>query len=680
MSTTKQQQYERLKKMLNSQIRGKNTDALLWALANPAVYLINTVEAIHDNVYISTAVDRYLDQRLADYNLIRPPQVGLSDDVFRDLGISVVNRKQVRNLIMSILSVIFGEELTQATARSNQFEPYNLANGDTLNVKFDGGDTVEIIFSASQFVNISTATAQEVADAITKSLRSQGRSGRAFAKDDGSGAYVTIISDTEGPQSSVVVLGGRAQNELLFDKSRPTTGGASTQWTISLVSGGSLRFTWTGGSNPSIGKVRIGDYVNIYGTGFDEKNRGTFNITDVKGGILGSAYFEIENPNGVAEVVSQGTADSVLFFQPFKNTLTTKTRYAALFQQESRLLEIFIPATTRVVRRDRKGASHIHEVFLESETFTPGVNEITDIVFPAPGSIADGSYFNINTANDAILYYVYFDTTGSNLVDPAPLSRTGIRVDISTASSASDVALITANILNGNVYFNVAQPSGPTIRVCNAEVGQTTSAANINVTGLTLSVFQEGTDDLLISSSLPNPAELLPDQEGPYSYDLSQPFVLSEIGTQSTAVIGPDTGRIIEVSDSSDIPDEPGFISIGYGTDRQEAPVPYLSRPSSTTVLLSPAYRIVNQHPVGTDVRLISRNGPVIVDKSGNDFPAYLTDVVAGRIYAEDLIKTVAATGINLVITILYPGDEGLAKWQTDDSEKVAIWGEDSDV
>jgi hypothetical protein len=70
----------------------------------------------------------------------------------------------------------------------------------------------------------------------------------------------------------------------------------------------------------------------------------------------------------------------------------------------------------------------------------------------------------------------------------------------------------------------------------------------------------------------------------------------------------------------------------------------------------------------------------VSIDKAGADFPAYLTDVVAGRTYAEKLIKEVAATGINVVITILYPGDEGLSKFWTPFSEKVAIWGEDSDV
>lgn len=680
MATTKEEQYARLRQIFNSAIRGKNTDALLWALANPAVYLVDTVEAIHDNVYIATAVDRYLDQRLADYNLIRPPEVGLGDDIFREIGISVINRKQVRELLMAILTIMFGEELTQASAKSGQIEPYNLDDGDTLRVRFDGGPVIEIPFESSQFSNISAATAQEVADAITKGLRAQGRTGRAFARDDGSGAYVVLISDTEGPQSSVVVLGGRAQNELLFDKIRPTTGGASTQWTVSLVSGGSARFTWTGGANPSVGKVRAGDYANIYGSGFDTFNQGTFTVTNVKGGTLGNAFFEIENPNAVAEIVSQGTVDGILFFQPFKNTLTTKTRYAAIFQEESRLLEVFIPATTKVVRRDRRGAAHIHEPVLVTETYSAGTNEITQITTPAAATISDGQYFNINSAGDANLYYVYFDTTGGNLVDPAPMGRTGIRVDISSAVTSTDVAIALANILNGVGDFEAAQPSSNTINVCNLSVGATTDAANIDVAGLSILIAQQGADVVDTVTSAPNPVELIPDQEGPYVYDLTQPFVLSEIGTQSTSLIDSSTGRVISVADSSQFPDEQGFLMLAYGTDRQEGPIPYLSRPSSNSLLLSPAFQVTNTHLAGTDVRLVAQTGPVSIDKSGADFPAYLTDVVAGRTYAEDLIKEVSATGINLVITILYPGSEGLGKWATADDEKVKIWGEDSDV
>jgi hypothetical protein len=534
MANNEEKEYKRLREFLNPAIKGATTEALLRSLAKGAGRLVDQIEAVNEQLYIATASERYLDQRLADYNLVRPPNVGLSDDVFREIGIAVINRKQVRDLIEQLLFAMFGDEATNATSRSAELETYNLDDGDTLIVSFDGQSPITVTFSNDQFANINNGTAQEVADAITRELRKQGKAGRAFAKDDGVGGYVVLISDTVGPSSSVQVLGGRAQNILKFDEIRPTTAGSSTTWTITQVSGGSLRFTWTAGANPGIGKVRGGDYVNIYGSSFDSTNQGTYAITTVKSGIVGNAYFEIDNPNGTAEVVVQGTVDSILFFYPFTNNLSTKIRYAAAYQTESRLLEIFIPATTKVVRRDRIGSAHLHDDGLPS---------------------AEGV-------------------------------------------------------------------------------------------------------------------------EGPYVYDLSQPFVVSSIGTTSNTQYDPDTGRVLFVNDATQFPDEQGYLILGYGTSHQEGPIPYLGRPSNGSLLLNPSYRIRNIHPAGTDIALVAQNGSVVLAKDGTDFSFYVTDIVAGRLYVEELVNTVAATGINVLITIIYPGDEGLGKWGTDTSEKVAVWGE----
>lgn len=164
--------------------------------------------------------------------------------------------------------------------------------------------------------------------------------------------------------------------------------------------------------------------------------------------------------------------------------------------------------------------------------------------------------------------------------------------------------------------------------------------------------------------------------EGPYIYDTTQPFVISNKATLSNEEYTPGTSKVIMVTDSSNFPDAPGHFVLGYGTSHQEGPIPYLARPNSQTLLLSPTYRIKYTHPVGTDIALVAQNNPIVLSKDGTDHPFYLTDIVAGRVYAESLINTVIATGINLLITIVYPGDEGLGKWGTDTSEKALVWGE----
>jgi hypothetical protein len=670
----REEEYKRLRKLLNPAIHGPNTDAVLWALASGTEKLIDNVEAVHDQIYIATAEGRYLDQRLADANLIRPPTVGLSDDVFRDIGISVLNTKQIRDLILKILGTMFGEDAIRATSISGAYEPYNLDDGDTLIIQYDGADPITITFESSQFANINTATAQEVADAITRSIRKQGKIGSAVVKDDGTNKFVELLSNTPSPSSSIKVLGGKAQNVLLFREARPTSATASTQWTVSAQAGGIIRYTWSGGANPSVGKVRKNDYVNIYGPGFNNANRGTFTVIDVRGGSVNNAYFEIENPNGVSEIAVQGTNNGVLFFNPYRMTILDKTRYAAVYQAEQRLLEILIPATTKVVRRDKAGAAHIHgSAFITTTTYNDGQNQVTDITFPSPGAISDGQYFLLNTPTT--LYYVYFDTTGGNLVDPAIPGRTGIRINISSLTTATQVAQEVAKEVSGTIHFSAANPSTPTARIANADVGAITPHSNGNVPGISFSVYQTGVNASVVTTSVPNPDEQFTDNFGPYLYDPSQPFTISDKGSTLTAQASPTTNKIIQVANANNFPDSQGFIILGYGTSRQEGPIPYLARPSSNSLLLNPSYRIKNTHPVGTDVALVASNGPVIISKTGTDLPFYLTDVVAGRVYAEDLIKMVVATGIRLVITILYPGDEGLSKWGTKDSETPIIWG-----
>lgn len=529
------QQKARLRAYLNPSIRGPNTDAVLESLATGAAHMINNVEAVNDQLYIVKAQGRYLDSRLGDHDITRPDAVGLPDEIFREIGIDVAHRKQVRDLLLNILRIMYGEEFTRATLISSELEPYALVDGDTLIIEYDDQEPVEVTFRTAQFASIAAATAQEVADAITKEIRRLGRTGSAVAKDDGLGGYVQIISETDGPSSSVTVLGGRAQNELKFDAIRPTSGQPLTQWTLTLIAGGGVRATWTGGPDPSIGKIRKDDYVNIYGSSFDPGNRGTFTVTKVQGGLVNNAYFEFENPNGVAEVALQGTVDGMLFFNPIRTTIVSKKNYATLYQTESRLLEIFIPATTRVVRRDRAGSAHLFE----------------------------------------------------------------------------------------------SGPSG------------------------------EG-------------------NEGPYVFDTSKGYLIGGEECNTTQELNSNSSFIVQVDDSSDIPDEPGSLIFGFGTSNEEGPVPYIARPSSTTIIIDPSYKFENVHAAGTNISLVAQGHAFEPSKDGTDYPFYITDIVSGRLYAEELINLVSATGINVVITILYPEDIGLGKWGDDiDSEKFKIWGDD---
>jgi hypothetical protein len=534
----KEDEYKKLRSYLNRSIRGPNTDAILKSLASGPVHLINNIEAVNNSLYIVTAKGKYLDQRLGDKGVSRPTDVGLSDDVFRDIGIEVTNRKQIRDLIHQLLRTLYGNIFTRATSSSLELENFNLEEGDNLIISFDGAEPVEISFTASQFSNINSATAQEVSDAITKSLRKINARGAAFAQEDGASIKVVLTSLTDGPSSSIRVLGGKAQNALKFDEIKPTSADATTQWTITQESGGKIRATWSGGADPALGRVKVGDYVNIYGTAFDILNRGTFTIITVEGGTVNNAYVEYENPNGVEEIITQGNVNAILFFNPKIRTLISNERYAAAFQTSPRTLEVFMPATTKVVRRDRAGAAHVYE----------------------------------------------------------------------------------------------SNPSN------------------------------EG-------------------QQGPYTYDPTQGFVIGDTATSTTEFLDVSSDSILFVNDASQFPDDQGKIIIGFGTSHQEGPIPYISRPSGQTLRINPSYKFKQNHPIDSDVTLIVQESPVVVDKDGTDFPFYLTDSVAGRIYAEQLVQEITATGIVVIFYILYPNDIGLGNWgDTETSEKYYVWGTEEDL
>lgn len=635
--TNQAEQYKRLRSYLNPFIKGPNVDAVLNALAaSNAAYLINSASAINDQLYITTASGQYLDERLAQYGISRPSAVGLADDIFRQIGIAVKNRKQVRDLIDQLLDAIFGDDFVKATSSSSQYEPYNLNDGDTLIVNFDDNSTATVFFSANQFANIHAALAQEVADAISSSLSTQGLSGSAISNNNGNGNFVELISTTIGPASSVTVLGGSAQNQLVFPAPVAAGGNMSTQWTLSLQPGGLIRFTWTGGANPNLGRVTVGNYVNVFGGGFTgSPNEGSYTIVKVLGGAVDIAYFEVTNPIGTSGIVTQGSDNAVKFFNPVRETILSKYSYAAIFSTSNRILQVFLPASTKVVRRSRVGSAHLHDpsnvtYVLNAQPQAGDVFQITTTT-----SLTAGASFTIGATTADTVANMVTALTGVEGIDPI-----------------GGISILT----DGN-------PGGPILTVWQDDPA------------LTLVGTYSGSQAIVASGPLGDPTSEIAGQPGPYMFDTTQAFTVGSISTLLTQELDGSKPRVFTVEDSTKFPNEQGYIIFGYGTQDQEGPVPYISTPSSNTILINPTYTLQNTFQPGTNVSLISAKNPPIITSDGLDYPFYITDVVAGRVYAQDLINSVAATGITIVFTILYPNDIGLGKWGTIYTENPIIWG-----
>jgi hypothetical protein len=426
-------------------------------------------------------------------------------------------------------------------------------------------------------------------------------------------------------------LGGRAQNILFFPSTVPSTGNFSTQWTISLVSGGNLKYTWTGGANPGIGDVQPLEYVNIYGGGFaSSDNEGTYTIISAQGGAVGSAYFEINNPTGSPGIVVQGTDTAVLFFIPSRETILSKQYYAAVYQTQSNILQIFMPATTQVIKRSRIGSAHLH-----------GITELPTIQIIAPSgseapSTGPADYFIINNLGTSYQYYIWYNVSGGSNTDPAPAGFTGIEVTIGSSDSAATVANEVYTAMNAILPLLTYTIVDNVITIASTTASTTADAG-----------------------------PSLPTTLGPYIFDTQQGFVVGGAATTLTEDVNGETNRVITIASSVGFPNAQGYIIIGYGTENQEGPIPYIAAPSDGTLLISPAYFIQQDHPSGSSVFLVTQKAPITLPTNGSYYQPYLTDTASGRVYAQNLINTIAAAGITVIYHILYPSSIGTGGWES---------------
>lgn len=112
---------------------------------------------------------------------------------------------------------------TPATLLSLESQPYDLIDGDELLIAVDGGPTVAVVLDAHDFVDISEATATEVALVLSTHLS-------AMAVEEN--GHVRIVSNTTGLTSSLQIRGGRAQSVLVFGTG--LSQGTQGQWVMAL--------------------------------------------------------------------------------------------------------------------------------------------------------------------------------------------------------------------------------------------------------------------------------------------------------------------------------------------------------------------------------------------------------------------------------------------------------------
>lgn len=189
-----------------------NLEALIAALEVGRISLDDFTQKAFRQAFISSASGKYLNTRAFDNGISKPTNLGLTDEIFRKLVITVLNRKLSGIAILELLEVIYGADSTHAYVTSNKAEPFQLWDKADLDLTIDGQD-LNIILNWTDFYNASRATAQETCQALNAKFNLM--NSKAFAvpvydkiQDK---TFVRIYSGSMGLSSSIAVTGGTCQ-------------------------------------------------------------------------------------------------------------------------------------------------------------------------------------------------------------------------------------------------------------------------------------------------------------------------------------------------------------------------------------------------------------------------------------------------------------------------------------
>lgn len=735
-----------LRQYISNFIQGPNVDALLGALGDSLDSMEQLSIAVNDQLTISTASGAYLDKRLSELGITRPAELGMDDLAFRKMGIQINAQKQVTEAIHTVLATFYGEEAVRAYTTSGMAAPYYLEANDDLIIQLEDGNTLTLTVNPEEFININEATAEELADVITRLVRSFGYDSYAlvYTDNDTGLKYIRLFGGAKGPYSLIQVLGGKLQNKLEFPEMRgtyiPNLISNPISWEVTRTTGSTHRFRWVGGPQPALDKIIIEDSVMIYGTQFASMGiEGTYTVTGVRPPQptvdVAAGYFEIEiegssllksslpdqlpppnTPTSTFSIIlQQAYYEDMKFFLPKKNTPYAKQRYALAWEPSYQLLKVYMPATTKVVKRDIIGSSHLHLLYQKGEF--------------------NGSFGNVEILSERSFRY---PQNGYDVIALGGTATIGAEsFDIEYAFREDFMTTIVLSPVEGNEHNLTGTLDGfgrlianevVAISIPDMAVDDATNpyngpyiidpAANYTLTDQFVKLREQvlggqSKNTILVQGTLPNQAGKLlfslnsDIEEGPVNYLATQtsqdalPIGINSISQYGTTVTVTTTSShgvtegdqvyisgtvnfngtwVVTTVPSSSVykftktPAATLFETTGYSTTIIDGVL--------STIVLDPSYVFKNTQPIEADITLISDDKAYEPRADGTDYGVYVTGTAEGQAFAEKLIKQITALGINLEIVIVYPDDIGLGNeggsasvLTPPTSDKLFVWG-----
>ena len=534
----------------------KNWKALIEAIGQSDQFLQDLIESVRDQFFIKTASRPYIDRLGANFKISRPKFIGMDDDTFRQyIPILAYQPKQVKLVLDLLLDIFFFKESTTAFAQSTVPELYSLEDGWQLDYTIDGIREESITFEADDFVDINNATAEEVAGVINRNA--QHSFCVVFDDRILKQKFLRIFTSTVGSKGSVQVTGGRADLAFKFIGFNDEAGsGTSTQWQITKV-GDTVTMKHVGGVSPRLDKVQIGDrvIVNIPGnegsftvTDVDVGNAEFkfLNLFATAGffdhGVNPGTSVNFLTPERVViytnnnrAVVWEVEPGQILVEMPASPPVVKRR-----LEGSAHINGLVIRAVDKVSDTELELEDASDWPLLGGQFVLQTVEEIQErIKTDYEDTLAS---YQFNTRFDKSQIYSYTGKSGNNLqgITPnlpelsaihesdvltasrdssqlvtlvttaphgfkigesvkvqdciSPLPTTGIRVDITSGMSLTDIAARVATRVNAEADFT-ASSVADVVTITNTNVGATTDAADID-SGTAVIVTQQGTAGL----------------------------------------------------------------------------------------------------------------------------------------------------------------------------------------
>jgi hypothetical protein len=476
-----------------------NWEATVAALEDNRISLTDTVNKIFNQCFISSANSKYLITRASDNGISHPSLLGLADDTFRNIAITLLNDKLTLNANLDLLELLYGADATRANLTSAQEEPYCLFDGATLNILVDKKLAIPVVFSWSDFVNPLLATAEEVAFVVNRYLKIYNSTSFAVPYTDleTGKIYVKLFSGTKGLHSAISVTSGSSQLALQFDsllfRNIDTSVSPSVTVTIDDLPLNKALITITKNSAETIKIFKdtlVGDYVNIIGSDFNVNNRGSFIIEEVN---QDAGTFTIANKTAVHEVVAPH-ANSITIYHPVTKQVTDNVNYAystnnsyKLPRNKNGYSKASIPVNTEIIVRSNDDAAYLPSCAESAETAVyrrPDGRMSTTVAYPTNTFVEITEFLaKLPTTSDFVTTAGAPATPSSHsgTSDLSMFSRTFADTFLSS-TAASTMPLCIADLANNVVVIggeHVGSHTGTnSISVC--KINTKTVDANLN--------------------------------------------------------------------------------------------------------------------------------------------------------------------------------------------------------